>query len=227
MARQKGNKNMRNKMLGILLPVLAGVAVIGTGFSTWYFTNGVDTKNKDIPVSLAAAAEIGELGFPEANPLPTTLHLDASVKGDSPNSGIHLGTIGENSVFTADDKIEWTYNYQASEETLDKHPELTIDVKINGIGNYVDIKVSDSDYIVQSQATDTYQYTWKKTDIIPASYTPSTKTEFTDDFTFAFSWKTNQEPKSFTAWQALSDAITDNAPVVLTIKLSLDWVDNV
>lgn len=217
---------MRNKMLGILLPVLAGVAVIGTGFSTWYFMNGVDTRNKEIPVSLAAAAEIGELGFPEANPLPTTLHLDASVTtDDSLDSGIHLGTIGENEVFTADDKIEWTYNYQASEETLDKHPELTIDVKINGIGNYVDIKVSDSDYIAQSQATDNYQYTWKKKDIIPASYTPSTKTEFTDNFTFAFSWKANQEPNSFTAWQALSDAITENTPV-LTIKLSAAWVDN-
>ena len=222
MARQKGNKNMRNKMLGILLPVLAGVAVIGTGFSTWYFTNGVNTGNKDIRVSLAAAAEIGELGFPEANPLPTTLHLDASVTGDSPDSGIHLGTIGENSVFTADDKIEWTYNYQASEETLDKHPELTIDVKINGIGNYVDIKVSDSDYTVQ-QASDGYQYTWKKTDVVPTSYTAPTKTAFTDDFTFAFSWKTNQEPKNLAQWQDLRNAITDQT--VLTIKLSLAWVN--
>ncbi len=225
MARQKGNKNMRNKMLGILLPVLAGVAVIGTGFSTWYFMNGVDTGNEEIPVSLAAAAEIGELGFPEANPLPTTLHLDASVTtDDSSDSGIHLGTIGENEVFTTDDRIGWTYKYQASEETLDKHPELTIDVKINGIGNYVDIKVSDSDYTAQSQASDNYQYTWKKTDIVPADYVATEKTPFTDDFTFAFSWKENQEPKNYSAWEALSKAIKDYTPV-LTIKLSVAWVD--
>lgn len=215
MARQKGNKNMRNKMLGILLPVLAGVAVIGTGFSTWYFVTGADTTgDQNLKVQLAAAAEIGNLEITN-NPAPTTLHLDASN-----DTGIHLGTVSESSVFTqaANDNINWSYTYQASTTDLDKHPVLTVDVKINSITTYIGIDLNGEDHGYTSTITSNSAYQWTK-DVRPASYSASGEKTIEGSIPFKFTW--TDEPTSFSEWSAL-DSLVENA--TLTIKLSLDWV---
>ncbi len=213
MARQKGNKNMRNKMLGILLPVLAGVAVIGTGFSTWYFVTGADTTgDQNLKVQLAAAAEIGNLKITN-NPAPTTLHLDAS-----DDTGIHLGTVsGEEFTKAANDNINWSYTYQASTTDLDKHPVLTVDVKINNITTYISIGLS-GDHGYTNTQTSASAYQWTK-DVRPTSYSASGVETIEGSIPFAFTW--TDEPTSFSEWSAL-DSVVENA--TLTIKLSLDWV---
>lgn len=218
MARQKGNKNMRNKMLGILLPVLAGVAVIGTGFSTWYFVTGADTTgNQDLDVQLAAAAEIGNLKITN-EPAPNALQLDAS--NDSNDSGIHLGTVSESSVFTkaANDNINWSYTYQASTTDLGKHPVLTVDVKINSITTYIGIDLSGEDHGYTSTITSNSAYQWTK-DVSPVSYSASGVETIEGSIPFKFTW--TDEPTSFSEWSVL-DSLVENA--TLTIKLSLDWV---
>lgn len=212
MARQKGNKNMRNKMLGILLPVLAGVAVIGTGFSTWYFVTGADTTgDQNLDVQLAAAAEIGNLRITN-DPAPNALQLDASNDSDS---GIHLGTVSESSVFTkaANDNINWSYTYQASTTDLDKHPVLTVDVKINSITTYIGIGLSGAHGYTSTQ-TSASAYQWTK-DVSPAS---GEKT-IVGSIPFAFAW--TDEPESFSEWTDLEELVKN---ATLTIKLSLDWV---
>lgn len=204
MARQKGNKNMRNKMLGILLPVLAGVAVIGTGFSTWYFVTGADhTGNQNLDVQLAAAAEIGNLKITN-EPAPTTLHLDASN-----DTGIHLGTVsGEEFTRAENDNINWSYTYQASTTDLGKHPVLTVDVKINSITTYISIGLSgDHGYTNTKTLNGAYQWTKDVSQTIEGS------------IPFAFTW--TDEPTSFSEWSAL-DSLVENA--TLTIELSLNWV---
>lgn len=225
MARQKGNKNMRNKMLGILLPVLAGVAVIGTGFSTWYFvTGGIQTKKQELDVQLAAAAEIGDLVITN-NPAPTTLHLDASIK-DPADSGIHLGTLADGAFTPSSDTINWSYTYQASAETLGKHPEITVAVNIVNIDSYIGIALSDedTDYTLAGTATSGYKYTWTYEDeTIAADYTTGQENTITQDFTFVFSWKENKEPTSYDTWSALNTEI-DKGDTKLIVNLSLDWV---
>lgn len=203
---------MRNKMLGILLPVLAGVAVIGTGFSTWYFVTGADTTgDQNLKVQLAAAAEIGNLEITNS-PAPTTLHLDASI-----DTGIHLGTVsGEE--FTKDDNINWSYTYQASTTDLDKHPVLTVDVKINSITKYISIGLSGEDHGYTNTNTSTSAYQWTK-DVRPASYSTSDVETIEGSIPFAFTW--TDEPKSFSEWTDLEELVKN---ATLTIKLSLDWV---
>lgn len=204
---------MRNKMLGILLPVLAGVAVIGTGFSTWYFVTGADTTgDQNLKVQLAAAAEIGNLKITN-NPAPTTLHLDAS-----DDTGIHLETVsGEEFTKAADDKINWSYTYQASTADLDKHPVLTVDVKINSITTYIRIDLSGGHGYNNTQ-TSASAYQWTK-DVRPTSYSASGVATIEGSIPFAFAW--TDEPTSFSEWSDL-DSVVENA--TLTIKLSLDWV---
>lgn len=213
MARQKGNKNMRNKMLGILLPVLAGVAVIGTGFSTWYFVTGADTTgNQNLDVQLAAAAEIGNLKITN-EPAPNALQLDASN-----DSGIHLGTVsGEEFTKAADDNINWSYTYQASTADLDKHPVLTVDVKINSITTYISIGLSGNHGYTNTDTSNS-AYQWTK-DVSPASYSASGVETIKGSIPFEFIW--TDEPTSFSEWSAL-DSRVGNA--TLTIALSLDWV---
>lgn len=203
---------MRNKMLGILLPVLAGVAVIGTGFSTWYFVTGDNHDGiQNLDVQLAAAAEIGNLRITN-NPAPTTLHLDASN-----DTGIHLGTVSESSVFTkaANDNINWSYTYQASTTDLGKHPELTVDVTINNITTYISIGLSGEDHGYNSTQTLASAYQW----ISPASYSASGEETIKGSIPFAFTW--TDEPTSFSEWSTL-DSVVEGA--TLTINLSLDWV---
>lgn len=205
---------MRNKMLGILLPVLAGVAVIGTGFSTWYFVTGADTTgDQNLKVQLAAAAEIGNLEITN-NPAPTTLHLDASN-----DTGIHLGTVsGEEFTEAANDNIYWSYTYQASTTDLGKHPVLTVDVKINSITTYIGINLSGEDHGYTSMITSNSAYQWTK-DVRPAPYSVSGVETIEGSIPFAFTW--TDEPTSFSEWSAL-DSLVENA--TLTIALSLDWV---
>ena len=208
---------MRNKMLGILLPVLAGVAVIGTGFSTWYFVTGADTTgDQNLKVQLAAAAEIGNLEITNS-PAPTTLHLDASIK-DPADSGIHLGTLADNAFTPSSDTINWSYTYQASTTDLDKHPVLTVDVKINSITKYISIGLSGEDHEYTNTNTSTSAYQWTK-DVRPASYSASGEETIEGSIPFAFTW--SDEPTSFSEWSVL-EPLVKNA--TLTIKLSLDWV---
>ena len=207
---------MRNKMLGILLPVLAGVAVIGTGFSTWYFVTGADhTGDQNLDVQLAAAAEIGNLRITN-NPAPNALQLDASNDSDS---GIHLGTVSESSVFTkaANDNINWSYTYQASTTDLDKHPVLTVDVKINSITTYIGIGLS-GDHGYTNTQTSASAYQWTK-DVSPASYSASGVETIEGSIPFAFAW--TDEPESFSEWTDLEELVKN---ATLTIKLSLNWV---
>ena len=221
MARQKGNKNMRNKMLGILLPVLAGVAVIGTGFSTWYFVTAKSgAADKTLDVHLAAAAEIGNLKITN-DPAPTTLHLDASI-----DSGIHLGTLADDVFTPSSDMINWSYTYQASAETLGKHPEITVDVNIVNIDSYIGIALSDADtdYTPAGTATSGYKYTWTYEDERIADYTIGLEKTITHNFTFVFSWKENKEPTSYDTWSALKTEI-DKGDTKLIVNLSLDWVN--
>lgn len=214
MARQKGNKNMRNKMLGILLPVLAGVAVIGTGFSTWYFVTGDNHDGiQNLDVQLAAAAEIGNLKITN-DPAPTTLHLDASI-----DTGIHLETVsGEEFTKAADDNINWSYTYQASTADLDKHPKLTVDVTINSIEAYISIGLNGDNHGYNNTQTSASAYQWTK-DVSPASYSASGVETIKDSIPFKFTW--SDEPTSFSEWSTL-DSVLENA--TLTIELSVDWV---
>ena len=214
---------MRNKMLGILLPVLAGVAVIGTGFSTWYFvTADSGAVDKTLDVHLAAAAEIGNLEITN-NPAPTTLHLDASS-----DTGIHLGTLADNASTPSSDTINWSYTYQASAETLGKHPKITVDVNIVNIDSYIGIALSDADtdYTPAGTATSGYKYTWTYEDEKIADYTINQPKTIKHDFTFVFSWKESMEPTDFATWSALKTEIDkkDPADTELIVNLSLDWV---
>ena len=192
---------MRNKMLGILLPVLAGVAVIGTGFSTWYFvTTASGAVDKTLDVHLAAAAEIGNL---------------------------KITKLADNAFTPSSDTINWSYTYRASAETLGKHPEITVDVNIVNIDSYIGIALSDADtdYTPAGTATSGYKYTWTYEDETIADYTIGQEKTITHDFTFVFSWKENKEPTSYAAWSALNTEIAKD-DTELIVNLSLDWVDN-
>lgn len=211
---------MRNKMLGILLPVLAGVAVIGTGFSTWYFVTAKSgAANKTLDVHLAAAAEIGNLKITN-EPAPNALQLDASNDSDS---GIHLGTLAADVFTPSSDTISWSYDYRASAETLGKHPEITVDVNIVNIDSYIGIALSDTDYTPAGTATSGYKYTWTYEDETIAYYTIGLEKTITHNFTFVFSWKENKEPTSYDTWSALKTEI-DKGDTKLIVNLSLDWV---
>ena len=153
------------------------------------------------------------------------LHLDASIK-EPADSGIHLGTLADGAFTSSGDTITWSYKYQASAETLGKHPEITVDVNIVNIDSYIGIALSDADtdYTPAGTATSGYKYTWTYEDETIEDYTTGQEKTITHNFTFVFSWKENKEPTSYATWSALNTEIV-KGDTKLIVNLSLDWVD--
>ena len=67
---------MKKNLLAVLLPVVAGVALSGTGFGLWVFKENVDAKSIGASMELQPAININ-------NDMTVTLKVDNSVEADS------------------------------------------------------------------------------------------------------------------------------------------------
>lgn len=67
---------MKKNLLAVLLPVVAGVALSGTGFGLWVFNKDVDSKTIGASMELQPAININ-------NDMTVTLKVDNSVEADS------------------------------------------------------------------------------------------------------------------------------------------------
>lgn len=222
---------MKKRLLGIVLPVLAGVAVIGTGFSTWYFTEGeLSVENQSINVNLTSYARIGDL---ETLKTPALLYLDgdAATNGNytdpttgkeytsrSDGKGIHLYESAENigGEITADDidlKL-LTVDSNASTESV-WGVTVTMKVKLTNLGGYVQIGLEGGD----NSFTESNGYqTYTKTITFAALKGASGEIDMP---ALTFTWI--NEPRTKAEYNALKDAVSKAS---MEINYTADWVEN-
>lgn len=232
---------MKKKVLTLVLPLLVGVTIVGTGFSLFYFTvEGGTTQKLDVDIDVQAYAEIGNLQikYPE-NAAQTSnglkLNVDSTVDG-----GIKLMALSSSfpSSYVDCNDIDLTYqvndNLQDTSDTYAKVPQIQMDVSVPAdVHNYVDIKlVSDGGSDSVSWTTDAGDpSTPSSTDPVVYSYVqklafPTLPTTDPIDIAlpdFSFDYQNGKEPMDYAAYEAMTSAMNGKT---VSIVYTLSWVDD-
>ena len=199
---------MKRRILGIIIPVLAGVTIVGTGFSVWYFTDNTGkTATTSVDVNLSGYAEIANITIP--NTANYTLDLDSST-----DTGIHLNNSTASA--TADQISDVTVNLNANAlngETLERDLTVTATFKFTGgLDSYVSFALDNDPVSSWTGTTGTFTTT-----IDTASVTTAT-TLNVPDLALTFSWK--DEPTTVDEWNDLNTVVKGSS---LDITYTVAW----
>ncbi len=202
---------MKRRILGIIIPVLAGVTIVGTGFSVWYFTdNNSSSASASVNVNLSGYAEIASITIP--NTANYTLDLDSS---SSTDTGIHLNNSTARA--TADQISDVTVNLNANAlngETLERNLTVTATITFTGdLGNYVSFALDNDPVFSWTGTTGTFTTT-----IDTASVTATTTLKV-PNLPLTFSW-TDEQPTSVEEWNALNKVVQGSK---LNITYTVAW----
>ena len=201
----------RNKVYAITLPILAGLALVGSGFSVWYFTDGALSQNiEDISVQIDPYAEIGNLTVKNLGDKELHLHLDSP-----DDQGIHIHD-EEHTVF---DDIDLTYTYYVSSETsLDKQITFTAVVQTStALDSYLNLTTSNYDY--DSGAT---TFTLTQT-LTPTGTTAGKEATIDIDLDpLAFEYREDKNPVDAASWEEMNTNLTSST---ISITYSIEWTD--
>ena len=210
---------MKNKMLGILVPVLAGAAVIGTGFSTWYFTNANQSSVNGIATQIALASEISTLKLKSSETVLDTsktfeLSLDSTRDEDAADpKGVNLlyKDGDSDAVVVNDIDVLYTLNAAVGFDLSTRHPVLTVTVTLGGnLPTYVTLNATEWTANGSAVYTKTIEdtnatFNQENTIGVPA---------------FGFQWTEHGEPGSYGAWKATKTALNS---ATVQIDYSLAW----
>ena len=202
---------MKRKTLTLALPLLAGITLVGSGFSVWYFTANTSNE-REVDVQLASYVDIGELSFVRT---PTLLYLDSTTHGDNGLNGINM--------FDADGNVcnDVDLSYTLDGTILDGTTlQVTVTMEITiDLDAYVDVQLGEGNWsrITSTVPSDFNRYT-KTFENLPVS----NKTINMPAYAFSYPSTGNQvEPKTLEEWNALNSIIADSA-INFTYELSFD-----
>ena len=199
---------MKRRILGIIIPVLAGVTIVGTGFSVWYFTDNTGkTATTSVDVNLSGYAEIASITIP--NTANYTLDLDSST-----DTGIHLNNSTASA--TADQISDVTVNLNANAlngETLERDLTVTATIKFTGgLDSYVSFVLDNGPVSSWTGTTGTFTTT------IDTARVTTTTTLNVPDLALTFSWK--DEPTTVDEWNDLNTVVKGSS---LDITYTVAW----
>lgn len=202
---------MKRKTLTLVLPLLACITLVGSGFSVWYFTANTSNE-REVDVQLASYVDIGELSFVRT---PTLLYLDSTTHGDNGLNGINMFD-AEGSVCN-DVDLAYTLDGTILDGTT-LQVTVTMEITID-LDAYVDVQLGEGNWsrITSTVPSDFNRYT-KTFENLPVS------NNTIDMPAFAFSYPStgNQvEPKTLEEWNDLNSIIPDSA-INFTYELSFD-----
>ncbi len=202
---------MKRKTLTLVLPLLAGITLVGSGFSVWYFTANTSNE-REVDVQLASYVDIGELSFVRT---PTLLYLDSTRHGDNGLNGINMFD-AEGSVCN-DVDLAYTLDGTILDGTT-LQVTVTMEITID-LDAYVDVQLGEGNWsrITSTVPSDFNRYT-KTFENLPVS----NNTIDMPAFAFSYSSTGDQvEPKTLKEWNALNSIIADSA-INFTYELSFD-----
>lgn len=202
---------MKRKTLTLVLPLLAGITLVGSGFSVWYFTANTSNE-REVDVQLASYVDIGELSFVRT---PTLLYLDSTKHGDNGLNGINMFD-AEGSVCN-DVDLAYTLDGTILDGTT-LQVTVTMEITVD-LDAYVDVQLGEGNWsrITSTVPSDFNRYS-KTFDNLPVS------NNTIDMPAFAFSYPSTGdqvEPKTLKEWNDLNSIIADSA-INFTYELSFD-----
>ena len=209
---------MKRRILGIVVPVLAGLTIVGTGFSVWYFTSDATETSFDTQVNLAGYAEIGNLQIKD-RASHYRLFLDSTRDG-----GIALQSSADGAAWTDTNTIDLTYELSVQDATYtdlnDKNPQITMEFTVPAaLETYVSITLN-SGALTPGTATDTITYTY--TGQLDFPNPVASGTYDIEMPTFVFAWQDGQEPNSSATYAAAQAALASGE---ISITYTLAWVN--
>lgn len=243
----------RKKSLGIVLPVLTGLTLIGTGFSVWYFTDTTNNVELAAKVNLHGYAQIGSLKISGEETAPNNVFLDFDSTAHN-GGGINLKKGADASSAELYNDINLTYAYsQDSQHASGVNPEVTYVPHIKmeltiagasgeekGLDDYVTValvadgsgQVAPSGTSWTSTTTDDTgtKYVYEADLALPTSLA-SPITISMPDFQFSYSaagqGEATNEPTDPESWAALNSVISNlTDSTALTIDYTLAWSEN-
>lgn len=204
---------MKKKIFATVLPILAGVTLVGTGFSVWYFTSTNTTADLEVHVDMAGYVSVGSL---TPTPSATKLYLDSTTTGDNDHNGINL--MSSYSDYVTGNDITLTFNATTEDSgTISGNATVTLTLTVdNDVDSYIvfglDGKIFDPNLGV---STTTYTYT---TDLIAVNGA----TVSIDMPAFTFAYEEGKEPTDVNSYNILAGVITDST---IIIKYELNWAN--
>lgn len=222
-------KEMRKIFAGVVLPLLTATAIIGSGFSLWWFSPA-DTQSNTLPQTLngEVTSKYGDItGYSWSVPL-TNLRLvydqSTSLNDRPPAAGAPSGVHFE---FANDTLAARTITLTQTQANIDAHPTVTTTIKVPAaLDKYIEIKSKTQ--VAPTPGREgtapnnliTYVFTWPED-----AWTTGTdpKIDWNFDRNVAVSWRTIPnpnpngylgEPKDKTAYETFSTVAEANNIVI-------------
>ena len=206
---------MKKKIFATVLPILAGVTLVGTGFSVWYFTSTNTTADLEVHVDMAGYVSVGSL---TPTPSATKLYLDSTTTGDNDHNGINLMSSDSDYVTGNDINLKFTATTENENSgTISGNATVTLTLTVdNDVDNYIAFGLDGKTFDPNSgDSTTTYTYT---TDSIAVN----SATVIIDMPAFTFDYEEGKEPTDVNSYNILAGVITDST---IIIKYELNWAN--
>ena len=192
---------MKKTVVKGLIPLMAGAAVIGSGFSIWFFQETKVEKSQELSKEITQVANVGTLAvadnikvtFDQSKAGRTALSISSS----SEAKGIYttLGTV-KKAIYTPVDSSTG----EVDELDGEVYHKFTTTISVNGaLGDYFDIAYNDTTATLDK----TVARTWKIT-------LANNVNEF-DWEKVSFSYKENMEPKNIEQYNELKTLVNDDS----------------
>lgn len=204
---------MKKKIFATVLPILAGITLVGTGFSVWYFTSDETASNLSVDVDMAGYVSVGSL---TPTPTATKLYLDSTTTGDNGQDGINLMSSDSDYVTGNDINLKFTATTEDS-GTFSGNATVTLTLTVdNDVDSYIAFGLEGETFTPNvGESTTTYTYT---TDSIAVDGA----TVNIDMPAFTFAYDSGKEPTDVDSYNTLARVITDST---ITIKYELKWAN--
>ena len=205
---------MKKKIFATVLPILAGITLVGTGFSVWYFTSDGTTSNLSVDVDMAGYVSVGSL---TPTPTATKLYLDSTTTGDNGHNGINL--MSSDSDYVSGNDINLTFTATTEDSgTISGNATVTLTLTVdNAVDNYIAFGLEGETFTPNAgDSKTTYTYT---TDSIAVNGA----TVSIDMPAFTFAYESGKEPTNVDSYNTLAGVITDSTTI--TIKYELNWAN--
>lgn len=204
---------MKKNIFATVLPILAGITLVGTGFSVWYFTSTKTTAELSVDVDMAGYVSVGSL---TPTPTATKLYLDSTTTGDNGHNGINL--MSSDSDYVSGNDINLTFTATTEDSgTISGNATVTLTLTVdNAVDNYIAFGLEGETFTPNAgDSKTTYTYT---TDSIAVNGA----TVSIDMPAFTFAYESGKEPTNVDSYNTLAGVITDST---ITIKYELNWAN--
>ena len=189
---------MKRTLIKSLLPLMAGAAVIGSGFSIWVFSGTQISETKNLSAKVTKLADVGSFEqvadeFSIVFDQTTTKRGEIGVTSSAEAKGVHLelGT-KETTIYKPVTDTDATDNDLASGGKI--YHQMTVTLTLGAdLGEYVDFNYAGS---TKTETTGTY------------TFVLSQNVDTFDWNTATLAYKTNKEPKDKTEYLALKGKVT-------------------